>query len=75
VIKPPESILTQVNSANAPLARQIAKQQFYRKDMANERLLNEAIRKSVKAPGRQCRRRSTTSSCRSARRRPVPSRV
>jgi len=51
VIKPPESILTQVNGPNAPLAAQIAKQQFNREDMADEVLLNEAIWQSVKGPG------------------------
>ena len=50
-IKPPESILTSVNPANAPLARQMAKQDFHQQDMVNEQLLNEAIWKSVKGAG------------------------
>jgi YVTN family beta-propeller protein len=51
VVKPPESILTQVNSANAPLASQIARQSFSEEDQANMFLLNEAVWQSVKGPG------------------------
>jgi YVTN family beta-propeller protein len=51
VIKPSESILTQVNDANAPLASQIANQQFNREDLANEHLLNQAIWQSIKGAG------------------------
>jgi hypothetical protein len=51
VIKPPDSILTQVNSANAPLAGAIAKQSFSEEDQANMQLLNEAIWQSVKGAG------------------------
>jgi len=48
VIKPSERILTQLNPSHAPLASQIASQQFNREDLANEQLLNEAIWRSVK---------------------------
>lgn len=48
VTKPSDSVLTQVNARNAPLAAQIAKQQFNREDMASMHLLNEAVWKSVK---------------------------
>lgn len=51
VTKPPESVLTQVNSANAPLAGQIARQSFGQEDQANMQLLNEAVWQSVKGPG------------------------
>jgi YVTN family beta-propeller protein len=51
VIKPPASILTQVNSANAPLAGAIAKQSFSEEDQANMQLLNEAVWQSVKGAG------------------------
>ncbi len=51
MIKPADSILTQVNGVNAPLASQIAKQQFNREDLADEHLLNEAIWQSVKGAG------------------------
>jgi hypothetical protein len=51
VIKPSDAILTQVNSANAPLATQIATQSFGREDLANEALLNEAVWRSVKGAG------------------------
>jgi hypothetical protein len=48
VIKPSGAILTRVNSADAPLGSEIAKQQFYSEDVANEYLLNEALWQSVK---------------------------
>jgi hypothetical protein len=51
VIKPPDSILTQVNSANAPLADAIAKQSFDEEDQASMQLLNEAVWQSVKGAG------------------------
>jgi hypothetical protein len=51
VIKPPDSILTQVNSASAPLAGVIAKQSFSEEDQANMQLLNEAVWQSVKGAG------------------------
>jgi YVTN family beta-propeller protein len=47
-IKPAESILTQVNPSNAPLASVMAKQNFSREDMVPEQLLNTSIWESVK---------------------------
>jgi hypothetical protein len=60
VIKPAEGILTQLNGANAPLASQIAKQQFNREDLANEHLLNAAIWQSIKGAGSPMPAPSTT---------------
>lgn len=51
VTKPSESILTQVNPSNAPLASQIAKQDFSEEDHANMQLLNQAVWQSVKGAG------------------------
>jgi hypothetical protein len=51
VIKPAESILTQLNPANAPLASQMAQQNFSHEDMVPEQLLNSAIWQSVKGAG------------------------
>ncbi len=51
VIKPAASILTEVNAASAPLAAQIATQNFSREDLANESLLNAAVWESVKGAG------------------------
>jgi hypothetical protein len=51
VIKPPQSILTQVNPPNAPLAAQMATQDFSHEDQVPEQLLNTAIWQSVKGSG------------------------
>jgi hypothetical protein len=53
VTKPSQSILTQVNPPNAPLAGQIAKQDFTEEDRANMQLLNEALWQSIKGAGSQ----------------------
>lgn len=47
-IKPPESILTQVNPPTAPLASQMATQDFSHEDQVPPVLLNTAIWQSVK---------------------------
>jgi YVTN family beta-propeller protein len=48
VIKPAESILTQVNSPSAPLAAVMARQDFSHEDQVPPQLLNTAIWQSVK---------------------------
>jgi YVTN family beta-propeller protein len=53
VTKPSDAILTEVNSASAPLAKQMARQNFSREDLVNMQLLNEAVWQSVKGAGSQ----------------------
>jgi len=50
-IKPPQSILTQVNGADAPLGGQMAQQDFSHEDSVPEQLFNTAIWQSVKGSG------------------------
>src|SRR5262249_48197640 len=56
VIKPSESILTQVNPPGAPLAAQIGRQQFNREDLANEQLLTGAASASERGARRMAER-------------------
>ena len=53
VIKPADSILTAVNPSTAPLASEMAKQNFNEEDQVPEQLLNQAVWQSVKGAGSQ----------------------
>ncbi len=50
-VKPSEQILTQVNTANSPMATQAAKEDIAREDEIDMRSSNEEIWQSVKGPG------------------------